>query len=238
MKKSAALQGKILLLSIKKTLFLFFLLNLCLCFSSFAQGGNLKAGQWASVGGELLLSGTHKFTTSWASNAGQQWWQGGFWDPVETRNYSPWENTVLNSVSPKKGQFTVMGPCNIGLYQRAKGPRIHLKDAETEQGFTPWANTIAFSSQVWSGTVKDFNKNEEFWGFIPAGKEVTLNVIAVMTAYDNRRGTGEISYQAPQDIEYEIWFFPRGEEAKILGILSGFDKPQPGILYYTEKKCN
>ncbi len=205
---------------------------------------NSKSAQWQSAGGEKLLSGNHTFTESWSSHTysrqdGNKWWRGGFWDKREPQ--IPWENTVQNSVAPYKGQITVLGPCNVGLYQRAKGPRIYLTDAETKAGFTAWTNTIAFSSQVWSGTVKEFNINGEFWGFIPAGKEVTLDVTAIMAAYDNRNATGEISYNAPQDIEYEIWFFPRGEGCKVISVTqssAGFDKPQPGILYYTDKDCN
>ncbi len=193
---------------------------LCFMFTpivGFAQ--NTQASQWASAGGKMILSGNHNFTETWASYGGptgteSKWWKGGFWDR-ENRSFAPWENTVRKSVAPNKGQFTVMGPCNVGLYQRAKGPRIYLNDHQTKAGFTAWTNTIAFSSQVWSGTVKEFNVNGEFWGYIPAGTEVTLDVTAIMGAYDNRNGTGEVSYTAPQDIEYEIWFFPRGEGCQI-----------------------
>lgn len=227
---------------IQKIVFLVFLFILTFSISITAQNSN--SAQWASVGGEIILSGNHSFSTSWASNAnsrqdGNKWWSGGFWDPAETRNYTSWENTVLNSVAPVKGQITVLGPCNIGLYQKAKGPRIQMIDAETKAAFTPWVNTISFSGQVWSGTVKEFNVNGEFWGFIPAGKEVTLDISAVMSDYNNQGGTGEISFKAPQDIEYEIWFFPRGEGGGIISS-SGprVEKPQPGVVYFTVKECN
>ena len=213
-----------------------------LLFFSSANGQNSQSGQWASAGGEIILSGNHNFTQSWSSHTysrqdNNKWWRGGFWD--ERKPQIPWENTVVNDVAPNKGQFTVIGPCNIGLYQRAKGARIYLTDAKTKAGFSAWTTTMSFSAQKWSGTVKEFNINGEFWGYIPAGKEVTLDVTAIMSAYDNRNATGEISYNAPQDIEYEIWFFPRGEGCKILSSSgSGFEKPQPGIIYYTDKDCN
>lgn len=204
--------------------------------------GNSKAGQWAEVGGEKILSGNHNFTTSWASNANSRqegkWWPSGFWDPTDTRQYTPWENAVLNSVAPKKGQITVQGPGNVGLYQKGKGARIHMTDNKTKAGFTPWINTIGWQYDKWVGTVKDYNINGEFWGFVPAGTEITLDITAIMSSYNNQGGTGEVSYNAPQDVEYEIWFFPR-EGGKVISVTStsGSGKPMPGDLYYTDKEC-
>ena len=219
---------------------LFFLLLLFGTNPVYAQG-NSKAGQWAEVGGEMILSGNHSFTTWWSSHAysradNNKWWRGDFWGKREPQ--IPWENAVKNSVAPNKGQITVQGPGNVGLYQKGKGARIHMNDSETKAGFTPWTNTISFSSQVWSGTVKDYNINGEFWGFVPAGTEITIDITAIMSVYNNQGGTGEISYPAPQDIEYEIWFFPR-EGGKVISVTSssGSGKPMPGDLYYTDKEC-
>ncbi len=200
---------------------------------------NTKSAQWAEAGGEMILSGNHSFTTSWSSHAysrqdNNKWWRGGFWG--ERKPQIPWESTVKNSVAPVKGQITVQGPGNIGLYQKGKGARIHMNDSETKAGFTPWINTIAWEYDKWVGTVKDYNINGEFWGFVPAGTEITLDITAVMSVYDNQGGTGEISYNAPQEIEYEIWFFPR-EGGKVISVNSGSGKPMPGDVYYTDKEC-
>ena len=245
MNKTRAVLDACLLYCFKKNIFtsiLFCFFILLFCISS--NGQNTKSAQWASAGGEIILSGNHNFTTSWASHAysrqdGNKWWQGGFWGKREP--LIPWENTVLNSVAPNKGEITVLGPCNIGLYQKAKGPRIQMIDTEPKAAFTPWTNTISFSGQVWSGTVNEFNESGEFWGYIPADKEITLEISAVMSVYNNQGGTGEISYNAPQEIEYEIWFFPRGDGCKVISVTQssgGFEKPQPGIIYYTDKDCN
>lgn len=119
---------------------------LLLAFSIPVSAENPKAAQWESVGGEMILSGDHKFTTSWTSNSYSRneglYWQGGFYLPHKERKYTPWENTVKNSVAPKIGQITVRGPGNVGLFQRSKGARIYMRDTKTGSGFTPWCNTL------------------------------------------------------------------------------------------------
>ena len=180
---------------------------------------NPQASQWASVGGKKLLSGNHNFTETWTSTAYSRekglYWQGGFYDPEDKRNYQPWENTVKKSVAPEKGQVVVLGPCNVGLYQKAKGARMQLVDHNTNKGFTAWTNTVSWSGSSWSGTIKVFNEKGEFWGYVPAGVEVTIDVSAVMTAYNNAINTGEYAFRAPQEIEFEIWFFPRGDGCQV-----------------------
>lgn len=204
--------------------------------------GNLKAGQWKEAGGEKLLSGEHKFTVSWATNIYalqvSKWWPGGFWDPEDTRQYTPWEDEVKNSVTAIKGQITVQGPGNVGLFQKGKGGSIYFIDTNTEAIFTPWTNSLSWQYDKWFGTVNDYNPAGEFWGFVPAGTEITLDIQVNMTRYSNLGGNGEISYNAPQDVEYEIWFFPR-EGGKVISVTSssGSGKPMPGDLYYTEKEC-
>lgn len=212
---------------------LFFLLLLFGTNPVYAQG-NSKAGQWAEVGGEMILSGNHNFTQTWSSHAysradNNKYWKGDFWG--ERKPQIPWENAVKNSVAPNKGQITVQGPGNVGLFQKGKkGARIVMNDSKTKAGFTPWTNTIE--------TLKDYNVNGEFWGFVPAGTEITIDITAIMSVYNNQGGTGEISYNAPQEIEYEIWFFPR-EGGKVISVtsVSGSGKPMPGDLYYTDKEC-
>ncbi len=227
-------------ISIQKIVILVCLIILTFSFSTMAQNAN-KA-QWASVGGEMIMSGNHSFTTTWASHAnsrqdGNKWWPGGFWGKREP--LIPWENAVLNSVAPVKGQIAVLGPCNIGLFQRAKSyARIVMSDNKTKAGFVPWTNSLGWKNDNWEGTVKDYNVNGEFWGSVPAGTEITLDITALMSEYNNQGGTGEISYNAPQEIEYEIWFFPR-EGGKVISVSSssGSGKPMPGDLYYTDKEC-
>ena len=213
-----------------------FVFLLILISSTVINAQNPKSAQWASAGGEKLLSGNHSFTETWSSHANSRqdnnkYWRGGFWGKREPQ--IPWENTVQKSVAPVKGQITVQGPGNIGLFQRTKGARIHMNDAETKAIFIPWINSLEWNGD---GHVKDFYINGDQ---IPAGTEITIDVTAVMSMYNNQGGTGEITFNAPQEIEYEIWFFPR-EGGKVISVTQssgGFDKPQPGIVYYIDKEC-
>jgi len=180
---------------------------------------NPKSAQWAYAGGEMILSGNHSFTTTWSSHAysrqdGNKYWQGGFWGKREPQ--IPFDDTVKNSVSPKVAEITIMGPGNIGLFQRTKGARIHMNDSKTKASFIPWTNSIDWNN---GGTVKDFYINGEQ---IAAGTEITLDIAAVMSMFNNQGGTGEISFIAPQEIEYEIWFFPR-EGGKVISSLTSIN---------------
>jgi hypothetical protein len=187
---------------------------LLLTFSIPVSAENPKAAQWESVGGEMILSGDHKFTTSWTSQGHfiteGLYWQGGLYLPHKERKYTPWENTVKNSVCPKKGQITVRGPGNVGKFQRGKWATIVMRNTETGSGFTPWTSSFWWVvGKGWQGSVSDFNTAGEFWGYIPADVVVTLDVEAHMLAYDNVMNTGEYTFFAPQEVEYEVWFFPR-----------------------------
>ncbi|MCF6333711.1 MAG: hypothetical protein L3J11_10550 [Draconibacterium sp.] len=203
-----------------------------LLFSIESVSQNTNSAQWQSAGGKKILSGNHYFTETWTFNSNQSekgFWKGGFNDPENTRDYQPWDNVVKNSVAPIIGHITVQGPGHIGLFQKAKGgSSIVMYNADTKAAFSPW-----------QGTGNNFDQGE-FWGKIPVGVEITIVVEAQMTTYDNRNMTGQLSYNAPQEIEYEVWFFPQdgGSVIKIDSPSSGFDKPQPGILYYREKECN
>ncbi|AMC11516.1 hypothetical protein Lupro_09660 [Lutibacter profundi] len=228
MKKSLLVfKTKLILASniiVQGLLLLMFSISLC------AQNSN--AAQWQSAGGEKILSGSHSFLDTWTFNSNQSekgFWKGGFYDPEKTRNYQPWDNVVKNSVAPIKGTFTVQGPGHIGLYQKSKGgSSIVMYNADTKEAFRPWY-----------GTGNNFDP-EEFWGKVPEKAVITIVVEAQMTAYDNRNMTGQLSYVAPQEVEYEVWFFPQdgGKIIKIDKPVAKFDKPKPGILYYKDKVCN
>ncbi|MBT6006938.1 MAG: hypothetical protein HOG79_14560, partial [Prolixibacteraceae bacterium] len=147
-----------------------FVFLLILISSTVINAQNPKSAQWASAGGEKLLSGNHSFTETWSSHANSRqdnnkYWRGGFWGKREPQ--IPWENTVQKSVAPVKGQITVQGPGNIGLFQRTKGARIHMNDAETKAIFIPWINSLEWNGD---GHVKDFYINGDQ---IPAGTEIT-----------------------------------------------------------------
>ena len=183
--------------------------------------------------GELLFSGSEVFTESWTSSTESRnkglWWQGSFYTQEEERNYQPWESTVKNSVSPFVGQITVTGPSSICLMQTSNRARIKMYDVETGQGFIPCPL---------EGVIENGFFNH---GFVPKGVEMTIDVYAVMAEYNNQINTGEFAYHAPQDVEYELWYFPRGEGSDVKITSSDtdrWDKPQPGILYFTDKKCN
>lgn len=209
-----------------------------------AQSSNTKSAQWKSAGGEMLLSGKQEFKESWTSSTASRekglYWQGSLYDHEEDRNYQPWENTVKNSVAPVVGEITVVGPGNVGLFQRGKGARITMVDKETKKSFAPWTSSISWNGKNWSGSAKAFNPKGEFWGAVGAGHEITLEISAVMSAYNNAINTGEYAFHAPQEVEYEVWFFPQdgGSVINVSTSASGIGKPQPGILYYKMKDCN
>lgn len=200
----------------------------------FAQGGNDKSGQWQSRGGELLMSGNQEFNDSWTSTSESRqkglYWQGGFYDKEEDRNYQPWENTVKNSVAPVLGKFTVVGPGTIGLYQRTKGARIILTDVETKASFITWnGGNISWNRDSWQGAVNEYpTSGFPFWGQVGAGQEITLEVSANMTPYNNAINTGEYAFRAPQEVtDYEIWFFPR-EDGKVISVTNSNEQPPTG----------
>lgn len=70
----------------------------------------------------------------------------------------------------------------------------------------------------WRFSVKDYNPKGEFWGHIPADQVVTIDVEAHMSAYDNAMGTSEYAFRAPQEVEYEVWFFPR-EGGEVINVI-------------------
>ncbi len=205
---------------------------------------NPKSAQWSKVGGKMVLSGSHSFTKTWTTDSNHSelgFWEGSFYDDYKKRKYAPWDDVVKNSVSPVVGQIVVQGPGNIGLLQRSKnGAAIHLSQGEEKAYFRAWRNDLYWKDNGWEGSVGEYNPNGEFWGKVPAGQIVTINVEAQMASYDNRMNTGEFAYHAPQEVQYEIWFFPRdgGKIIKVINAAGTIDKPQPGILYYHEKECN
>ncbi len=213
-------------------------------YDTLAQSSNPHSAQWKSAGGEMLLSGKQEFNESWTSSAASRekglYWQGSLYDREEDRNYQPWENTVKNSVAPVVGEITVVGPGNVGVFQKGKGAGLSMIIMETGSGFTPWSSYISWNGNAWVGEGKEFNPRGEFWGALAPGHEVTLEISAVMSAYNNAINTGEYAFRAPQELEYEVWFFPR-DGGKVINVnksASGTDKPQPGILYYEIKNCN
>ncbi len=211
-----------------------FLIGVLLWGSAPAVAQNINSGQWKSAGGIKILSGNHNFTTSWSSDSYSRekglFWQGGFYVSPDKRKYAPYEKTVKNSVAPVKGQITVRGPGHIGLYQQTKGgASIVMYDANTKEEFRPW---------YISGS--NINPDGEFWGKIPADKEITIVVEAHMSSYDNMMNTGEYAFHAPQEItDFEVWFFPQkgGKVIDVKSTTAKFDKPKPGILYYIDKDC-
>jgi len=218
----------------RQMIFLYIIFPICILLwvSVPALAQNAYPNQWKKAGGIEVLSGNHHFTTSWSSNSDSRkkglYWQGSFYESA--RKYSPFDPTVKNSVAPVKGQITVRGPGHIGLYQQSKGGGlIVMYDAKTKGVFRPW---------YISG--KTINPDGEFWGRIPDGEEITIVVEAHMSAYNNMMNTGEYAFHAPQEVTYEVWFFP-GNGGKVISTThqtGHVDKPKPGILYYTEKKCH
>ncbi|MCP4185460.1 MAG: hypothetical protein GY761_19475 [Hyphomicrobiales bacterium] len=193
-------------------------------FSSTAIAANPNVAQWTKVGGvflsgELVLGDTKVFTTSWTSDSysrqkGLYWSGAGFWDPADKRNYAPWEDTVKNSVAPEVGKIVVKGPANVCIFQRSKGAGVHIWNVTDKTGFTPCGARQSWnaSKKTWEGKAVDINPGGEFWGHIPArvdGKAVTLRIEAHMSVYDNQGGTGEVTFGAPQEVEYELWVFLR-----------------------------
>jgi len=231
MKKAAKLTSRGVLFSSKFLLTGIFVLT----FLSFLNAQNRNSAQWESVGGEMIASGNQSFADSWASNANSRsdnnkWWPGGFWDAPDTRQYTLWDDAVKNSVSPKIGEITILGPANIGLLQLGKKARIKMYDTKTNTEFVPWTNTFSWENDKWIGSAKDFNPAGEMWGAIPEGVEVTIDIYGLMKDFNNQGGTGEISYTAPQEVEYEIWFFPKEGGKVINSLFTVNNSPEPEVI--------
>ena len=177
-----------------------------------AESSNPQYAQWKGAGGQRLLVGQHKFTETWvsdnASRAEGKYWRDNFYLAFDKRKYAPWENTVKNSVCPRKGQITLQGPGLVVVYQRQKHAGVGLVNVKTKKGFTPKTCSISYDGKTWQGTIKPIVPAREFWGRIPAGDPVCLDVYASMKAYNNMVNTGEFTYRAPQELAFEVWYFP------------------------------
>jgi len=174
-----------------------FFLTILFTFPLNAQ--NINTTQWRSVGGQKIMSGNHNFTTSWSSSIESRkkglYWKG-YWGESNPK-YEPWNPVVAKSVAPKMGQFTVQGPGHVGVYAKTKGASIVMYIAGTKEIFHP------------CNILKNFNPKGEFFGKISDNSKLTIEVHAIMGAYNNMNMTGEFSYYAPQEItEFEVWFFP------------------------------
>ena len=66
--------------------------------------------------------------------------------------------------------YSAGDPAILGFINVGKGPVFTWLMLKTKAGFTPWVNTISWGNNQWSGTVKDYNQNGEFWGFVTAGQ--------------------------------------------------------------------
>ena len=187
-------------------LFFFLLTN-----QNYGQERKSNQGQWESVGGQIVASGSHDFTNFWYLGGNGKWYKNN-----ENRN-NPANHTseeVNKDILIKKGQFTVQGPGFIAKFQRkVKSTAVGsgLKFAETGADF--WTAYLGGQDLLKGGdgnwkwyddNIIDFDPNANNGGWVPAGKTLILDIYA----HNHESGIGYKQYAAPKSVEYEYWFFP------------------------------
>jgi len=226
-----------------------------LLFYSFAvaQSSSPKTNQWRSVGGQMIYLGKHEFKTNWLAEGGQMYWKNDEKSSGIPASHS-YADEVSKDVVVNKGQITLRGPGYLGRVLRTKGgPGYRLEVQKPGKGIGAYGlgdQEMYKKENKWTGkwvTIRgmgDVVDPSRFGvvNFVPADKTITIDIWfespwcqnCVWTKY--HRGHG---YSRDQGIELELWFFP-GEGGKVIVSdtpSAQFDKPKPGILYYTDKAC-
>lgn len=218
----AKMLNRISLISYSKIVFKIFVIILAFSITANAQGMSSDEEQWRSVGGKIVASGEYQFKES---------------DPA-------------NGI--RVGAFMVQGPGYIGMVVKKfkGGGSVGLRGPNSSAGFVPI--TLGEQVELWdwkkgSGRVKEWkwyppsmiteeytpNANKGGWVTWPT-KDKPTTTLEVWVGVEG--GGVENEERA---IQYEYWYFPL-EGGKIISstyLTDGFDKPQPGILYYTDKNC-
>ncbi len=171
-----------------------------------AHAANPDAGRWKAQGGQLLFSGTHEFKRNWwthQSVRGELYWTDGEDQRVD-RPTHPWEPEVRDSVRIPQGRFTVRGPGQIVAYVRQIQDKPELK-VTTGAGSTTAGPFDSGSSETFEPATRP---GEQLSGWVLSGRTYHFDV-ALEQAVRLNPATGYRLYQAPQAIEFELWFFAR-----------------------------
>jgi len=211
----------------------------------FSQSTSPKADQWQSVGGQLIASGNHDFTNIWYASTRYAHGNGKYWKNNSQPGNTPATHTleqVLTDVRINKGQVSVQGPGFLAAFIKTKKgySSALLKDPDTgvihSTASLGHMELLKGSDGEWhwyyGDRVIEFDPSKPNSGWVAADKIVNLDVWVNNT--EGSFGIWGSGYAAPKGIEYEFWFFPRAG-GRVLSGNSG--KPEPGVLYYTEKDC-
>jgi hypothetical protein len=191
---------------------------------------NPKAEQWSnSGGGFMVMNGSHHFDKLWYRRTWGE--KDPFYSNGEDTKRPPQHShaEVMKHAIIKLGKVTVRGPGHLALYGRVKGPGawVKLYDHGTRRRFHPQtggAQTMYRSkvwtwknggwsgswSGKWTGNVNDLYGNKPMGGWVPPNKIVTYEIELDQGWYNNMNVPfGSMGFGAPQEIDYELWFFPR-----------------------------
>ncbi|MDH3348181.1 MAG: DNRLRE domain-containing protein [Desulfobulbaceae bacterium] len=191
---------------------------------------NPKAEQWStSGGGFMIMYGSYQFDKHWYRRTWEE--KDPFYLNGEDTKHPPQHShdEVMKHALIKQGKITVRGPGHLALFGRVKGPAawVKLYDQSTGNQFHPqsgghqimyrnkvwvWENGgwNGSWSGVWTGNVNDLYGKNTMGGWIPAGKILTYDVVIDQGWYNNMNVPfGSMGFGAPQEIDYELWYFPR-----------------------------
>jgi len=197
-----------------------------------AESSSPTGDQWASVGGSIVASGKHEFKNKWW--AAHRYADGGgkFWKTTKpmllpdvklaTYNF----DDVKKDVLVPKGQISVKGP---GFLARFVKGDVGNAGAGTKfpsgKDFFPASlgrmerQTGSDGKESWfENNIVEFHPDKVNSGWVPDGKTLTLDVFVYSEPSD--WGIWGRGYNAPKEVEYEYWYFPRegGEIVKVSDI--------------------
>jgi len=182
---------------------------------------NPDAQQWSELG-DVAFRDNYELKRLWTSSpdsrAQGKYWRDSYYLPEDERQYSPWEPTVKDEVAPVKGQITVRGPGVFAIYGSGKGgATVALIDRETKRRLYPSYHFFRKTGDRWQSQWSARPNNQEDTlrpqHFSPHGRihdneEHTIDVQVLAASYNNAINTGEFAYPAPQELDFEIWYFP------------------------------
>lgn len=190
---------------------------------------NPKAKQWSTTGGGfMVMKGNHRFDKLWYRRTWGE--KDPFYSNGESTKLPPKHShaEVMKHAIIKLGQVTVRGPGFLALYGRIKGPGAWVKLYDSNRRrFHPQTGgaQVMYRSKAWTwkngrwngswsgkwtGDVSELYANRQMGGWVPPNKIVTYDVELDQGWYNNMNVQfGSMGFGAPQEIDYELWFFPR-----------------------------
>ena len=189
-----------------------------------------KAAQWQDGGGFMILNGSHRFDKGWFRRTWGK--KDPFYLNGEDTKLAPKHSydEVMKHALIKLGKVTARGPGFLVVYGKVKGSGawLRLYDATTGQQFwphtggsqkmyqgKPWVFKDGQWTGSWSGKwvevqTADLSANIQMGGWVPAKQTRTYEIKLDQGWYNNMNVPfGSMGFGAPQEIDYELWFFPR-----------------------------